>query len=214
MRFFFLVLSFVALCLRPADAGIVYVFANGGQFDGDGATDTADLGTDSVTGEAAIVTSIAVNDGGGAAVLNENGGALGVGNAVFDVGESWEFSWGIDTILHSFDLNALSGVETFQIQSSDWVGASFTSSETEVTFDSVSGTFTFADGISNDVFDLDSIVTGDLAVSASSSYVFSMGSGSAALGAFSFSAVPEPSSMSLLCVWATAFAFRRRRRTA
>lgn len=203
---------------QPAKAfsEIVYSLENGGILENHKVDDTATFPADSLSGIVATITTLEVTnaDGSPGAKLNENLGSLGVSSTVpevdsarFDGLESWTFSWDVDTTLDFIDFQALTDDELFLLQSPDWVGNTYDSSEDELTFDKDAGAFTFADK-GGDQFDLSSIITGDsLLVRANEPYSLSFVGGgdagaNAGIDAFTFSApasssstaVPEPGS--------------------
>lgn len=216
---------------------VVYTFENNGILDGDEAGDDAVFPPDSSSGVTGIVTTIEVVqfDGSTSGQLNENSGSLGISsdsggnNAAFDGAEAWSFSWDVDTTLDFIDFDAFTSSETMTVQSTDWVGRTYTiESGRNLAFDSGLGRFTFGDDSVEgaDAFSLTSIVSGDLLfVSAGTPYTLANGSAgdSAAIGELTFSAsssataAPEPgSAVALLGLAGVAVAkrWRRKRRRA
>jgi len=195
---FFVALLLTTLFSSSCSGDIIVEFSNGGALDGDAAGDTAQF-TDSISAEIATLTSQAVLQGATPAVINENSGALGVGNAIFEVGEIWSFSWNVATELEAIDLSSFTNDETFQISSTSWQGLSFdTSSVSELAFNSTTGTFNLTAGTISDQFDFSAVSGAPILLNAGAEYSFSATAGSTSLQSMRFSAVPEPSALGLL----------------
>lgn len=189
---------------------VIYSFVNTGAFDGDGASATAVLPADSVTGIVPTLTTTNVTGG----VLNENKDRLGIGSgSAFDVGESWTFRFDVGARFSTINFNALTNNEEFEISSAAWTSQSFdTSGVPNLTFEMASGTFSFTDDNTDDLFDLGAITGGDLFVPAGTTITFEAVSGSAAVQSLVFSAVPEPSAVALIPLFGCLFVrFRGKR---
>lgn len=206
------------ICGSPASASIVlddddvggYEFANLGEFDGDGAGHSAGPFLDPDTGVLATLTTIATAGG----AINEVADGLGIGDTMFDTGESWTFSWNVGTFWEAIDFDRLTDLESMTVQSAAFIGLVLTPGSPGVAFDSITGTFTFTtDG--PDFFEIDDISGGALLfVAANTEITIAAGPGTSSdVSRLQFGAVPEPSSLMLLGLGAFSLAAVRRRRT-
>ena len=133
----------------------------------------------------------------------------------FDNAESWSFRWDTNTTFDAIDFSSFStATETFTLQSSAFQGIALTPGDSDIAFDSSTGTFTFSSGDSTDNFNLNDLSGGvQLNVSASVALTLSFQGAAADFGrlqSFSFTAVPEPSAC-LLCLLGLPVTLQRRR---
>ena len=182
-------------------------FTNGGQFDND--TD----GSAAVFADATITT---VSLGGSATALNENAGLLGAtggaSNTRWDSGESWTFEFNKAVSIDTIGFNVFGSVDDeATLQSADWIGLGFIENDVDLSFNDTTGAFTFTGG-TNRNFDLATIVTGGVSLSASSDLTFSStGTSNFEITALKFTVVPEPQTYALLACFCGLFGSTLRR---
>jgi len=114
-----------------------------------------------------LTTQSLVTIGSGTAKLDRTGGGfLGITNNAednssrFEAGESWTFDTD-DTAIRILRIQftggsgaGFNGGDTATLQSEAWIGASVTPDSSNVTFDSITGTFTLVNGESGENYDL------------------------------------------------------------
>ncbi len=222
----FYLLTVTLCCLvgaYSADAAAVITFANGDTFDDDSAGGTAGPFTDPVPPGQGTITTTAVAPSG---VVNTTAGQLGI-NAVgadtadrFDDGESWSFSWDVNSQFAEIDFGLYSTAAedlAFSVQSAAWVGLSITPGSANVIFSSGTGTFTFDDGTASDIFtSTDLYGVGAIpTIGAGTSITIAYAPGAAetaALESMSFNLfAPEPSTAAMLTLGGVLAYWRRRR---
>ena len=209
-----LVFGIATLTCNVASADFIVDFFNGDTFDGDTASGMADS-TDqagpfevkpSVNGTLTtrLINGMTFDDE--ANNLETTAGKLGIDSAGvsggeknnWDDGESWTYFWDVDTYFGGIHFGGFSSGETFMVQSDSFIG--FVPAGplgSGVSFDSVSGTWTFDGSASNDDF-----AVGDLGGTAAEVAAFDditisySGSSPATLQAFN--TIPEPRTAILL----------------
>ena len=189
------------------------MFTNGDAFDNDAAGGTAIVPGIGTLTTISVLPDGAVNTTSGALGINATGG--GDAADAFDNAESWSFRWDTNTTFDAIDFSSFStATETFTLQSSAFQGIALTPGDSDIAFDSSTGTFTFSSGDSTDNFNLNDLSGGvQLNVSASVALTLSFQGAAADFGrlqSFSFTAVPEPSAC-LLCLLGLPVTLQRRR---
>jgi hypothetical protein len=204
---------------QSASATWLSAFVDGGPFDNDGAGDdtTPFVLLDPATGDTGVITTNAV---GGTGDLNENATSLGVQgttNDRFDPTEFWTFEWdqGSEFAHIDFGLYSTAGEQNgFTVQSAAFVGQSITPGSANVTFNSTTGTFTFANGTASDVFNTAALYGAGpiprIPTGTDVTIAYNAGVGEQAIIEQIGFNIPEPSSAILLAAGACMLIRRRR----
>ncbi len=216
--------AIVQLLAVPALADLV-TFTDGDSFDGDQATqlfDSSDqagpLGSNGV-----ILRTVKINGVDSATEANQletTGGKIGIDSAAvnggeknnWDDGESWTYEYNQATLFDEINFGGLTGTDAFSVQSNSFIG--FIAGGplgTGVTFDTVSGTWTFDGTATNDHFTVAELGGIAARVLAFDDITISFsGSSSATVQGIGVTSVPEPGCVCFLLALGLGVSWRRK----
>jgi len=193
-----------------------YPFANSGQFDGDGVSDTAGPFVDSATDVVFTLTTTAIT-GDGVNTLNENSGTVAPGSTdTWAAGDTWTFTSDRNLLFQGIDFSGIGAGESIDISSPAWASLTPGALGAGVSFSA--GTFTLSNGNTNDDFSLADLGGIDLIVPIGQSITFGNVVGNVGdLQDFTVTALasaPEPSTLGLLLIGCIAMNTARQKRKA